>query len=229
MRFGTGREQVPLGDCCLTISRPGRRSKNGTINGETWECFAQYTMPFETQCVSRKEGRRIHRQECWIARASSRRTSVAPRDSTREKKVKGRKRHLLVDVLGLLLVLKITSADVQDRDAAIPMLRESHREFPTLSKVWVDGAYNGQGIANAAEDTGIDVEMVKRSDDVTGFHVLPKRWIVERTNGWFGKCRILSKEYERTIESSEVNVYLCMISIMLRRLTVDPATRKERR
>lgn len=143
--------------------------------------------------------------------------------------MKGRKRHLLVDVLGLLLVLKITSADVQDRDAAVPMLHEAHREFPTLSKVWVDGAYNGRGIESARAETAIDIEMVKRSDDMTGFHVLPKRWIVERTNGWFGKFRILSKEYERTIESSEADVYLSMISVMLRRLTVPAADRKERR
>jgi putative transposase len=136
---------------------------------------------------------------------------------------------LLVDVLGLLLVLKITSADVQDRDAAVPMLQEAHREFPSITKVWVDGAYNGKGIERARAETSIDIEMVKRTDDLSGFHVLPKRWIVERTNGWFGKFRILSKEYERTLESSEADVYLAMSSVMLRRLTVQASERKERR
>jgi transposase len=94
--------------------------------------------------------------------------------------VKGRKRHLLVDVLGLLLVLKITSADVQDRDAAVPMLHEAHREFPTLSKVWVDGEYNGRGIENARAETALDIEMVKQVTTWPAF-VLPKRWIVEGT------------------------------------------------
>ena len=152
-----------------------------------------------------------------------------PRGFDAGKKVKGRKRHLLVDILGLLLVAIITPADVQDRDGGAAALREAHREFPTLEHVWVDGAYNGQVIDQAAKDTGIRVEMVKRSDDVKGFKVLPKRWIVERTNGWLGKFRILSKEYERTLASSRADVIIAMGMLMLRRLTTPPEARKERR
>jgi len=132
-------------------------------------------------------------------------------------------------VLGLILVVLVTPASIQDRDGAVPVLREAHREYPTLSKVWVDGAYTGQVIDELRTETGIDIEMVKRTDDVKGFVVVPKRWIGERTNGWFGKFRILSKEYERTIQSSRSDVLHAMSMIMLRRLTVPADQRKERR
>lgn len=132
-------------------------------------------------------------------------------------------------MLGLILVVLVTPASIQDRDGAVPVLREAHREYPTLSKVWVDGAYTGQVIDELRTETGIDIEMVKRTDDVKGFVVVPKRWIGERTNGWFGKFRILSKEYERTIQSSRSDVLHAMSMIMLRRLTVPADQRKERR
>lgn len=112
---------------------------------------------------------------------------VANAGSTRKKKVKGRKRHLLVDVLGLILMVVITPALAQDRDGADPVLRQARREYPTLKKVWVDGAYNGQVIEHLRQDTGLDIEMNKRTDNVKGFVVVPKRWVVERTNGWLVK------------------------------------------
>jgi putative transposase len=154
---------------------------------------------------------------------------VARAASTREKKVKGRKRHVVVDVLGLILAVLVTPASVQDRDGAVPVLREVHREYPTVSKVWVDGAYTGEVIADLRIETSIDIEMVKRTDDVKGFVVVPMRWIGERTNGWFGKFRILSKEYERTVQSSRSDILHGMSMLMLRRLTVPASLRKERR
>lgn len=132
-------------------------------------------------------------------------------------------------MLGLILAVLVTPASVQDRDGAVPVLREVHREYPTVSKVWVDGAYTGKVIDDLRAETAIDIEMVKRSDDVRGFVVVPKRWIGERTNGWFGKFRILSKEYERTIRSSRSDILHAMSMIMLRRLTVPAALRKEQR
>lgn len=143
--------------------------------------------------------------------------------------MKGRKRHLLVDVLGLLLVAVVTPASVQDRDGAVPVLQTAHREFPSITKVWVDGAYNGAVIEQLRASTCLDIEVVKRTDDIKGFVVVPKRWIVERTNGWLGKFRILSKEYERTIESSHADILHAMTFLMLRRLTVPAAERKELR
>jgi transposase len=145
------------------------------------------------------------------------------------KKVNGRKRHILVDVLGLLLAILVTPASIQDRDGAVPLLREVHREFPTVKLVWVDGAYNGDVIARAANETGIAIEMVKRTDDKKEFKILPRRWVVERTFGWLGKYRLLSKEYERTIESSTADVLHAMTMLMLRRLTTSHVARREAR
>ena len=132
-------------------------------------------------------------------------------------------------MLGLVLVVLVTPASVQDRDGGADVLREAGREFPTLEHVWVDGAYNGEPIEAVRRDTGIEVEMVKRSDDVRGFVVLPNRWIVERTNGWLGKFRLLSKEYERSLESSRSDVLLAMTSIMLNRLQTLGLYRREAR
>jgi putative transposase len=179
--------------------------------------------------ASLKDANPSQRQLSSIARASSRATSAAPEASTREKKVKGRKRHLLVDVLGLVLVIMVTPASVQDRDGAVPVLREAHREYPTLEHVWVDGAYNGQVIDEVRQETALRIEVVKRTDDQKGFIVLPRRWVVERTNGWFGKFRLLSKEYERTVESSRADVLHAMVMLMLRRLTTPAGDRRERR
>lgn len=134
------------------------------------------------------------------------------------KKVKGRKRHLLVDTLGLLLLVWITTADVQDRDAAQAVLPMAAEQYPTLLKTWVDGAYQGQQVEAVGKESGIDVEVVKRSDLDKGFVVQAWRWIVERTFGWLNRERRLSKDYERKEESSEAFIHLGMIRLMLRRL-----------
>lgn len=134
------------------------------------------------------------------------------------KKVKGRKRHLLVDTLGLVLVAWISTADVQDRDATAAVLPMAAEQFPTLKKVFADGAYEGPRVAEIARQSGLEVEIVKRSDNLPGFVVQAKRWIVERTLGWLSRERRLSRDYERKEESSESFVYLGMIRLMLRRL-----------
>jgi putative transposase len=140
-----------------------------------------------------------------------------PRGFDAGKKVKGRKRHLLVDIMGLLVTVLVTSANVQDRDAFPSVLREAQSTAPRLENVLVDGAYTGEVIENARNDTGIAVTVVKRSD-IRGFVVLPKRWIVERSFGWMNRDRRLSKDYERTIASSENWIRLSFISHMVRRL-----------
>ena len=156
-------------------------------------------------------------------------TSAAQRASMREKKVSGRKRHLLVDVMGMLLGVLITPASTQDRDGAVPLLREAHRDFPTLKHIWADGAYHGSVIDKVRADTGLTIEVVKRTDDLRGFVVLPRRWVVERTNGWLCKWRLLNKEYERTTISSRADVLHAMTALMLRRLTTTDESRKEAR
>jgi len=132
--------------------------------------------------------------------------------------VKGRKRHLLVDTLGLICGLVVHAADVQDRDGAKLVLEGAQGRFSRLKLIWADGGYAGQLIGWVQQICGWALEIVKRSDDVTGFVVLPKRWIVERTFGWFGWYRRLSKDYEELTESSEAMILVCMIHRMLRHL-----------
>jgi putative transposase len=134
------------------------------------------------------------------------------------KKMKGRKRHLLVDTLGLVLVAWMTTADVQDRDAAAAVLPLAAEQFPSLQKVWADAGYQGPRVERIAQQSGVEVQIVKRSDPTPGFVVQPKRWIVERTFGWLSRERRLARDYERKEESSEAFVYLGMIRLMLGRL-----------
>lgn len=137
------------------------------------------------------------------------------------KKVKGRKRHIMVDTLGLLIAVVITAASVQDRDGAKLVFEEARGET-RLEKIWADGGYAGKLVGFTAEEFGWDLEIVKRSDDVKGFKVLPHRWVVERTFGWLGRYRLFCREHEATIASSRTDIHLAMSHIMLRRLTRPP-------
>jgi len=137
------------------------------------------------------------------------------------KKVKGRKRHILVDTLGLLIAVVITAASVQDRDGAA-LVFEAARGETRLEKIWADGGYAGKLVETTRQTFGWDLEIVKRSDDVKGFKVLPHRWIVERTFGWLGRYRLFCREHEATIDSSRADIHLAMTHIMLRRLTRPP-------
>lgn len=133
------------------------------------------------------------------------------------KKVKGRKRHILVDTLGLLLVVVVHAADVQDRDGARLVLGRAKDLFPRLKKIWADGGYAGQLVEWAAGLRDWVLEIVKRTEQHC-FVVLPKRWIVERTFAWLGRYRRMSKDYEALPENSEAMVRIAMISLMSRRL-----------
>ncbi|HNC47068.1 MAG TPA: IS5 family transposase [Acidobacteriota bacterium] len=134
------------------------------------------------------------------------------------KKVKGRKRHILVDTLGLLLVVKVHAANIQDRDGAKLLLEEISDQFPRLELIWADGGYAGKLIDWVAVTCLWLLVIVKRNAEAKGFYVLPKRWIVERTLAWLSNCRRLSKDYERLPETSEAFCYLAMIRLMLKRL-----------
>jgi putative transposase len=134
------------------------------------------------------------------------------------KKVNGVKRHVLVDTLGLILLVKVLTADIQDRDGARILLEQAKGSFPRLQKIWADGGYAGVLIDWVKRLCGWVLEIVKRSDRAQGFEVLPHRWIVERTFGWLNRSRRLSKNYERRTASSEAMVYLAMLPLMTRRL-----------
>ena len=134
------------------------------------------------------------------------------------KKIKGRKRHLIVDTLGLILAVVVHAADIQDRDGAKLVLTKLTGRFARLPLIWADGGYAGKLIEWTSSFGNWVLEIVKRSDDVKGFVVLPKRWVVERTLGWLGRYRRLSKDYEELTETSESMIYLAMINLMTRRL-----------
>jgi putative transposase len=135
------------------------------------------------------------------------------------KKVNGRKRHVLVDTLGLLLMVTVTAANVQDRDGAKPVLASGKKACPQLQKVWADGGYAGQLVAWTTTHAQMELEIVKRSDAAQGFVLLPRRWVVERTFGWLGRYRVFSKDYEKYPQTSEQEIYLAMSHLMVRRLT----------
>lgn len=134
------------------------------------------------------------------------------------KKVKGRKRHIVVDTIGMLMMVVVHTADIQDRDGAKLVLEKMRNRFGRLKLIWADGGYAGQLIQWVKATISCVLQIVKRSDDVKGFEVLPKRWIVERTFGWLGRYRRLSKDYEQLVDSSESMIHLAMINIMLHRL-----------
>jgi putative transposase len=125
---------------------------------------------------------------------------------------------VIVDTLGLVLAVVVHAASIQDRDGAKLVLAKLKGRFSRLKLIWADGGYAGQLIEWTWALGHWVLEIVKRSDDVKGFVVLPKRWIVERTFGWFGRYRRLSKDYEMLTESSEAVIYLSMIHLMVRRL-----------
>lgn len=134
------------------------------------------------------------------------------------KHVKGRKRHLLVDTLGLLLAVVVTAASVQDRDGAKLLFQRLGGACKKLRLIWVDGGYRGQLLDWVVEHCRFRLQLILRSDDQKGFLVLPRRWVVERTFAWLTHHRRLSKDYEVLTSSSEAMIYIVMIRLVVRRL-----------
>jgi putative transposase len=114
----------------------------------------------------------------------------------------------------------VHSATIQDRDGAKLVLEAIQLEHPNRKKIWADGGYRGQLITWVKNLTGIELEIVKRSDDLHSFKIVPKRWVSERTFSWFNRFRRLSKDYEADLKNSESLIYIAMTHLMLRRLTV---------
>ena len=136
------------------------------------------------------------------------------------KKIKGRKRHILVDTLGLLLGVKVTPASTPERAGAMLLLSPLLFWFPWLRKLWVDAGYTGPQFADWVRGLRpmLDVEVVKRSDTAKGFQLLAHRWVVERTFGWLMRHRRLVRDHETSTSSAEAFVLIAMIRIQLRRL-----------
>jgi transposase len=135
------------------------------------------------------------------------------------KLVKGRKRHIVTDTLGLLIAVMVHAADIQDRDGAPRLLASIRKAFPWLRHIFADGAYAGPKLKGALEKIGDwTMEIIKRSDAAKGFELLPRRWVVERTFAWLGRCRRLAKDWEKSIESARAWIFIAHIRIVTRRL-----------
>ncbi len=141
-----------------------------------------------------------------------------PRGDDAAKQVNGRKRHILVDTLGLLLVVVVHAANIQESDGAKRVLRQALGRFPRLRLIWVDQGYKRHLVAWAQAVGGWVIEIVTRPAGTKGFQVLPRRWVVERTFAWLGRCRRLSKDYEAVPATSEAWIHLAMIHLLLKRL-----------
>jgi putative transposase len=135
--------------------------------------------------------------------------------------VNGRKRHIFVDTLGLLLGVVVTAASDQDREGALSWLASLRHRYSRLRLIWADQAYAGE-LASWLWDLRpwrkVRLEIVKRPEGIKGFLLLPKRWIVERTFAWLGRYRRLSKDYEYLPQTSEAMIHGAMIHLMVRRL-----------
>lgn len=146
--------------------------------------------------------------------------SIDPHGFDAGKKIKGKKRHILVDTQGLMLQAIVHAADIQDRDGGAMLLATLFGLYPFLLKLYADGGYQGPEFrkALAAIFAQIEVEIVKRSDTAKGFVVLPRRWVVERTLAWLGRCRRLAKDWECLNEKARAFLLMASIRLMVRRL-----------
>ena len=127
-----------------------------------------------------------------------------------------------MDKLGLILAVVVHAADIQDRDGAKLVLADLRGHYSRLRLIWADGGYSGKLIEWVRELRKVNklwLEIVKRTDDMAGFKLLPHRWVVERTFAWLGRNRRLSKDYEVLPETGEAMIRLAMIHLMVRRIT----------
>jgi transposase len=172
-----------------------------------------------TGAAERQSNRGHHRQPEREERRK-RGACIDPHGYDAGKKIKGKKRHILVDTVGLLLHAVVHPADIQDRDGGILVMASLFGMFPLLKKLFVDGGYQGPKFAKALAKVlpHLDIEIVKRSDQVSGFVVLPKRWIVERTIAWLNRCRRLAKDWECLNRKALAFLRLASIRLMLRKL-----------
>ncbi|MET8624605.1 IS5 family transposase [Kitasatospora sp. NPDC004669] len=171
--------------------------------------------------VREKEGRAPEPTACVIDAQSVKTAPSVPAETQgidAGKKIVGRKRSIVVDTLGLLLLVMVTAASVSDNDAGKQLLTRLAATHPTITKAWVDTDYKTQAIEHGAK-LGIDVDVVPRNAQVKGFSVVPRRWVVERSFGWIMMHRRLARDYETKPKHSESMIRLAMISNLAKRAT----------
>src|ERR1700757_700479 len=145
--------------------------------------------------------------------------SGGPRGFDPAKRMKGRKRHLVTDTEGSLLVVQVHPADIQDNHGAVPLLKAARRAFARLRHIFADRVYRGPKLLNAISDVGRwTIEVVTRTQNVGSFKAEPRRWVIERTFAWFGRNRRLAKDFEKTIASAEAWIMMASVKLLSRRL-----------
>lgn len=170
--------------------------------------------------VRRKEGRKPKPSAAIIDSQTVKTTEVGgPKGYDGGKKINGRKRHIVVDTLGLLLAVVVHSADQQDHCGACLVLYCLWEKLKRIKVIFADTAYGRKGLPAFVRSTlGYTIELVHKAQDALGFEVIRKRWIVERTFAWINRSRRHSKDYERNPETSEALIQIAMIQLMLKRL-----------
>ncbi|GAA3510547.1 transposase [Streptosporangium album] len=174
-----------------------------------------------TGLVRAKEGRAAEPTACVIDSQSvktSMNVPVATQGIDAGKKIVGRKRGILTDTLGLILAVMVTAACVSDNAIGKTLLTQAHTTYPTLSKAWVDTGFKNAAVEHGAR-LGIDVEVVPRRSDKPGFHVVKRRWVVERTLGWLMLHRRLARDYETRTDHAAAMIRIASIDLLTRRLT----------
>jgi putative transposase len=145
--------------------------------------------------------------------------SGGPRGFDPAKRMKGRKRHLVTDTEGSLLVVQVHPADIQDNHGAVPLLKAARRAFRRLRHLFADRVYRGPKLLNAISEVGRwTIEIVTRTESVGSFKPERRRWVIERTFAWFGRNRRLAKDFEETIASAEAWIMIASIRVLSRRL-----------
>ena len=191
--------------------------------GIAWYYFNQWSMSGKWKKINKKLVKivRLHRGKnedpsAGIIDSQTTKGVCITKDSGYDagKKTKGRKRHLLTDTQGLLLDVVVHSAGIQDRDGAKLVLKRAEKNLTSIEKIFADGGYAGKLVDWVKEKYDVVLDIVKRSEPHT-FVVLPKRWIIERTNAWVSSARRLAKEYEVKTRNQESMIYVRMIQLML--------------